>query len=321
MLSARDFRPEDAEDVSRIMYESFLTFLEGRCEWHTPVPPQEYIDSACVRNDRMHIQAFVAEDDGKVVGYLRVSADLTVKVGYLDEIGVDPNTMSRGAGSAMFDLAMEFWKQRNMLKIYTCTASVNLRAQRYYKKVGFKEVGRRKTHFLTDADEISLAFYMNSENKVKHAFGIASATPADIDDILSLLAHERCSSWNKEKLNEYLNAANSIFTPIALIARTEKGKPAGVALLNYYPRYTFAYLDLLMTSREYRHNGIGGSLLNRLEELIHQSGGLRKIALNISSADANNLPFLMRHGFVVEEALDHQAAGDLAEIHLGKFFC
>lgn len=320
MLTVREFRPEDAEDVSRIMYESFLTFLEGQDVEHTPVPPQDYIDNSCIRTAWSDAQAFVAVLDSKVIGYLHVSADHQTKVGDLDEIGVDPKVMQHGTGSAMFALAMEFWKQRGMQKIFTCTASVNLRAQKYYAKMGFKEVGRRRTHYLAHADEISLAFYLNPENASKPEFTIAPLASSDLESLAATLGPEIEPLWTREKLDDYQKNANSVFHPITLLAKNTQGKPLGLALLTYYPRYAFAYLDLLMTGKEFRYCGIAGALLARLEEEIHQQGKIRKIALNISSSDANSLPFLMRHGFVVEEALDHQAPGGQTEIHLGKFF-
>ena len=95
-----------------------------------------------------------------MIGYLCVSANTKCGLGVLNVTGVDPDTFSKGCGRALFHAAESFWKELKMRKIYTCTSHINLRAQAFYKKMGFAEEGRLKDHFYKGVDEIQLAkFY------------------------------------------------------------------------------------------------------------------------------------------------------------------
>ena len=105
--------------------------------------------------------SFVAvQEDGKVIGFLHVDANLKRGLGILHSIGVDPRVFARGVGKALVAEAEKFWRQHRMRKIYTCTSHINQRALRFYKSLGFHEEGLLKSHFFDGIDEIQLAkFY------------------------------------------------------------------------------------------------------------------------------------------------------------------
>ncbi|OQA87898.1 MAG: putative acetyltransferase [Lentisphaerae bacterium ADurb.Bin242] len=157
-VTVRNFEERDAERVARIMFESFKTFLGDRIK--EPETPDYWIQ--CSTRDFAHsvTRSFVAESDGKVIGYLCATANTKNGLGTLNVIGVDPACFAQGCGSALFAAADAFWRGLGMRKIYTCTSHVNLRAQAYYKKMGFVEEGRLKDHFHEGIDEIQLSKFM-----------------------------------------------------------------------------------------------------------------------------------------------------------------
>ena len=159
-MQVREFEERDAGQVARIMFESFRTFLGERMEKDAPESEAYWIRCSSGKTEHSVTRSFVAEDGGMVIGYLCVSANTKCGLGVLNVIGVDPDTFSKGCGRALFHAAESFWKELKMRKIYTCTSHINLRAQAFYKKMGFAEEGRLKDHFYKGVDEIQLAkFY------------------------------------------------------------------------------------------------------------------------------------------------------------------
>lgn len=159
-MQVREFEERDAGQVARIMFESFRTFLGERMEKDAPESEAYWIRCSSGKTEHSVTRSFVAEDGGRVIGYLCVSANTKCGLGVLNVIGVDQDTFSKGCGRALFHAAESFWKELKMRKIYTCTSHINLRAQAFYKKMGFAEEGRLKDHFYKGVDEIQLAkFY------------------------------------------------------------------------------------------------------------------------------------------------------------------
>lgn len=63
-------------------------------------PEPKPIGFACSSGKTEHsvTRSFVAEDGGRVIGYLCVSANTKCGLGVLNVIGVDPDTFSKGCG-------------------------------------------------------------------------------------------------------------------------------------------------------------------------------------------------------------------------------
>ena len=163
-LTVRDFQPEDAAAVSQIMYESFRSYLGDRIDTPSPRPAQYWIDcSTPCRNAEVETRAFVGELDGQVVGYISVTALLLRRLGVLNRVGVDVNCFGHGIGSALFQAADKFWRERRMRKVHTCVSSINPRALAYYKKQGFHEEGILRDHFFPGVDEHQMALFYDGK--------------------------------------------------------------------------------------------------------------------------------------------------------------
>ena len=159
-MLVRKFEERDAGRVAQIIFESFRTFLGERMNGEKPESEQYWIECSYGESGYQQTRAFVAEENGTVIGYICVSANTKSGLGILQVIGVDPGVFAKGCGRALFEAAEAFWRERNMRKIYTCTSHINTRAQAFYKKMGFIEEGRLRDHFRKGVDEIQLAkFY------------------------------------------------------------------------------------------------------------------------------------------------------------------
>ena len=324
MIEVREFRAEDAADVSRILFESFKTFLGHRMDGEKPRPPEELAKSAGGSHSEWgHSQSFVAVLDGKVVGYIGASVDTLRSLGTLGVIGVDPATMAHGAGTALFQAAYKFWMSYNVNKIYTCTSSINTRAQRYYARMGFVEEGRRRRHFFDDVDELSLVIFPRRKDMAAPEVEVRAMAEADAPAAAALLeAAGEVKGWTAERLASFLKAASSITSSRAIVAAGKAdGRLLGLALTHYAEIYNLALLNFICVDKAFRGQGVGSALYQGVEaDWKTGPHPVRKAACSIPLDKPNGMPFMMHRGFVVEEALCEQGGLGTAEVHLGKFF-
>jgi ribosomal protein S18 acetylase RimI-like enzyme len=159
-VTVRNFEEKDAPRIAEIMYESFKSVFKERWGSENKDNGDCWKEHVKKSNPEKIQVVFVAEDEGKVIGFLHVSADVKWGLGILHCIGVDPNCFARGVGKAMAAEAERLWQEKRMRKVYTCTSHINQRALAFYKSLGFEEEGLLKSHFFEGIDEIQLAkFY------------------------------------------------------------------------------------------------------------------------------------------------------------------
>lgn len=164
-FTVRKFEDRDAERVAEIMYESFKSVFKERWGEEDRQDGDHWKKRAHAETPACITTSFVAEqDDGTVIGFLHVTANLHRKLGTLHIIGVDPGIFAKGAGRAMFVEAEKLWLKHRMRKVHTCTSHVNQRALAFYKRQGFEEEGLLKSHFFDGIDEIQLAKFYKYEN-------------------------------------------------------------------------------------------------------------------------------------------------------------
>ncbi len=159
-MTIRNFEEKDAADVSRLMFESFYSVF-GKRLGTEPHSPEYWIRCSSGKTPDSETAAFVAEENGRAAGYISVTANLWCGLGVLNEIGVDPHAFSHGIGTALYRHAEEWWTERKMRKLYTCTASINPRAQAFYRKMGFLQEGLLKKHYFPDVDELQLSKFLS----------------------------------------------------------------------------------------------------------------------------------------------------------------
>jgi ribosomal protein S18 acetylase RimI-like enzyme len=129
-MRIRRLKKEDAEDVSRIyaaitrkpVNADFKRAVEGRADQD---------DGAC----------FVAEMDGKVVGFM-ISYILTAGFGmtqsaWIPTLGVSPDHMGQGIGAALAQEIFAFYRTRGIDNVYTSVRWDSTDMLSFFKILGF----------------------------------------------------------------------------------------------------------------------------------------------------------------------------------------
>ena len=112
-LVIRKIRTEDADEISRIQ--------AGIIKPSTKTDFRHIIEGQVCKEDEE--ASFVAEIDGKVVGYM-ISYIIYAAFGldksaWIAELGVDPRFMGQGIGKELAEEIFEFYSQRNIKHILT----------------------------------------------------------------------------------------------------------------------------------------------------------------------------------------------------------
>jgi ribosomal-protein-alanine N-acetyltransferase len=92
---------------------------------------------------RQHLRrVFVAEEDGRIVGYATYNISLQRKIGTVGNNAVDPDFRGRGIGSALHKTVLAQLKKEGMILAFVSTLAHDEPAQRLYERHGFTELCR-----------------------------------------------------------------------------------------------------------------------------------------------------------------------------------
>ena len=92
---------------------------------------------------RRHLdRVFVAEEEGRIVGYATYNISLHRKIGTVGNNAVDPDFRNRGIGSALHRRVLAQLKKEGMVFAFVSTLAHDEPAQRMYEKHGFTELCR-----------------------------------------------------------------------------------------------------------------------------------------------------------------------------------
>jgi ribosomal protein S18 acetylase RimI-like enzyme len=144
-VNVRPVRPDDARRLAEIHVETWRATYRG-------VMPQELLDALSVdARERQwnewipnpDVAAFVAESDGKVIGFVSVGRCWTEpEIGELYAIYVVPEAQGSGAGPALMEAAVESLGER-WDEAILWVATENPRARRFYEREGWVADGER----------------------------------------------------------------------------------------------------------------------------------------------------------------------------------
>lgn len=164
-LKVRPFRNDDAEKASEILCNAFKSFLADKFDdiLAKHFTPEVLMEDALLKDKFKFNESrtFVAEDDGTIVGVVKVTAGVN-GLGVFDYVGVDPKCHAHGIGSLLMRKAEEFWKEHKQRKINTCVTAHNKKALLYYIKNNFIPEGYCKDHFHEGVDEIILGRFLQN---------------------------------------------------------------------------------------------------------------------------------------------------------------
>jgi ribosomal protein S18 acetylase RimI-like enzyme len=101
--------------------------------------------AADVANDaRAHPDGiFVAEEAGRVIGYITTRLDNFTRIGRIPNLAVDPASRAQGIGSALIRHALAYLQEAGMAMAKIETLEQNARGQALYPRFGFREVARQ----------------------------------------------------------------------------------------------------------------------------------------------------------------------------------
>ena len=161
MVTIRPFEKKDTQRASEVLIAAFRSFLKDRFDEGSAAyfHPEVLMKEAHVGDQFMVSRIFVAEQDGDILGVVKVTAR-TNGLGVFDYIGVDPNSHAHGIGSLLMAKAEEFWAEHRQRKIDTCVSAHNKKAVMYYLKHDFIPEGYRRNHFREGVDEIILGRFL-----------------------------------------------------------------------------------------------------------------------------------------------------------------
>ena len=96
-----------------------------------------YLDNFYINDDRL---IYVAEDEGKVIGFLSVINKKNLQTIYLDDYCVNDSYRGQGIGSQLMNMSFEFAKNQGYDQVITHVESANTESIEFYLKKGFKIV-------------------------------------------------------------------------------------------------------------------------------------------------------------------------------------
>ncbi len=148
--SIREARPDDAEaiaDVSRRGWlEAYAELLPADFLARRATEPLADAWRAYLRSIPDSHTLLVAEEDGSVVGFIRVGpaaeAD-PARGGEAEVYGfyVAPERIGRGIGRLLFDAGLDRLREQSYRTVALWTFAGNARAERFYERAGFEPDG------------------------------------------------------------------------------------------------------------------------------------------------------------------------------------
>jgi GNAT superfamily N-acetyltransferase len=122
--------------------EDLLPLMRAYCEFYE-TPPQEDGLRTLMRtliNDPSQGAMFVARDDGRAIGFATLdwkwSSLKAARIGYLEDLFVDPAGRGRGIADALIETCAGRCRELGMPAMAWQTAPDNLRAQQVYNRTG-----------------------------------------------------------------------------------------------------------------------------------------------------------------------------------------
>lgn len=134
----RPARAEDLPVLERIAAESH----HDTRFYFDPHFPRALCDALYARWIRASFEGFaqavwVAEQDGRAVGYVTCHIDATPPMGRIGLIAIDGSARGAGWGRKLVDHAVTWLEQQGLRQITVVTQARNVGAQRLYQKAGF----------------------------------------------------------------------------------------------------------------------------------------------------------------------------------------
>ena len=153
----RPFLPADLAAIKRITVEAFQGVSIDRAiedqfgtinghnwQWRK----SRHIDDDVNRDPN---GVFVAEEQGKVVGYITTWMDREAGMGFIPNLAVDHDQRGQGLGRQLITHALDYFRQEGIGHVRIETLAHNSIGQHLYPSCGFREVARQ-IHYCLELD-------------------------------------------------------------------------------------------------------------------------------------------------------------------------
>lgn len=148
-MTIRTFIPEDIEEIRRMTVEGFEgtaidQHVERLCgivnghDWRWRKARQ--IDDDC---EAHAAGVFVAEEDGRVLGYITTRIDRATGKGRIPNLAVDASARGRGIARQLIQHALDHMRSEGMTVAMIETMANNDVGQHLYPSCGFTEIARQ----------------------------------------------------------------------------------------------------------------------------------------------------------------------------------
>jgi ribosomal protein S18 acetylase RimI-like enzyme len=153
-MHIRPYRPEEREILKDITARTFeevsidrniekqFGLLNGT-DWAWR--KRRHIDGDC---DAQPDGILVAEQDGRIVGYITTRFDRDAQVGLIPNLAVEPEFQGRGIGRQLIEAALDLFRRNGLKYAKIETLDQNPVGQHLYPRCGFKEVARQVHYFM-----------------------------------------------------------------------------------------------------------------------------------------------------------------------------
>ncbi len=148
-MHIRTFQPADLPTLQRLTLEAFegiamdQTIEEkfgvlGDHDWRWR--KARHIEQDCTGNPD---GCFVAEEDGKIIGYITTQIDRDAGRGRIPNFAVDAALRGRGLGRTLIEYALDYFRREGLAYAAIETMTHNPIGQHLYPACGFVEIGRQ----------------------------------------------------------------------------------------------------------------------------------------------------------------------------------
>jgi GNAT superfamily N-acetyltransferase len=132
-----EVRPARTDEI-----EEMLPLIRAYCEFYETEPDDEGLRSMfeTLINEPSQGAIFIARDGGKAVGFATLdwkwSSLKAARIGYLEDLFVDPEARGRGIADALIEVCAARCRELGMPAMEWLTAPDNHRAQHVYNRTG-----------------------------------------------------------------------------------------------------------------------------------------------------------------------------------------
>jgi len=148
-MNLRLYQSSDLEELKRITIEGFEGIaidqnverelgIVGSHDWRWR-KARHVEEDVAANSDGV----FVAEEDGRVLGYISTRIDPEAGKGRIPNLAVDRAARGRGIGRQLIEHALEYFRREGMAFVMIETMENNPVGQHLYPSCGFVEAGRQ----------------------------------------------------------------------------------------------------------------------------------------------------------------------------------